>query len=79
MWKASHFSDFKPLESAGKLCSNLESLRPCPLISMIGGWSSKCYNYVYCIEYEIWKIHADGEDKQQIQFAPPNGCPLAKI
>ena len=53
----------------------LKSPRSRPLISAIGGWGSKCH--ILCLMYWIWnfwenlKIHAGGDDKQRIQFAPP--------
>ena len=56
-----HFSYFKPVESAGKH----KSPRPRPLISAIGGWKSENF-------WENLKTHAGGDDKQRIQFAPPN-------
>ena len=52
-----------------------KSPRSRPLISAIGGWGSKCRMFtVLDMKSEIFgenlKIHAGGDDKQQIQFAP---------
>ena len=49
----------------------LKSLRPPPLISMIGGWGSKCYNNIIFTELNLKseiKIHMGVDDKQ---FALP--------
>ena len=77
MWAGGHFSDFKPVENAGKLCSNFEITDAPPLISVIGGWGSKCYMFaVLNLKsenfWEYLKIHAGSDDKQRIQFALPN-------
>ena len=48
--------------------------RPRPLISAIGGWGSKCHMFTVLnmkSEKKL-KIHVGVDDKQQIQFAPPN-------
>ena len=52
-----------------------KSPRPRSLISAIGGWGSKCRMFtVLDTKSEIFgkhlKIHAGGDNKQRIQFAP---------
>ena len=62
-------SHFKPVESAGKICSNLEIFK-----AKSAGWIGLKLLYVYCIESELeifWaylNIHTGGDSKQQIQF-----------
>ena len=78
MWVGGHYSDFKLVERLGWLCSSpeprpliraLERVRPKVLYINFTVLDLKSENF-----WENLKIHAGGDDKLRIQFAPPNVC-----
>ena len=76
MQAGGHYSDFKLVERLGWLCSSLRSPEPHPLIRALERVRSKdCIFTALDLKSEnFWqnlKVHAGGDDKLRIQFAPP--------
>ena len=76
-----HYSDFKPVERA---LLELEIVEVRPPIIAFEGVGLKCHIFtVLHLKSENFgenlKIHAGGDDKLRIQFAPPNAALCGKV
>ena len=89
MQAGGHYSEFKLVERTRLLCSTSRLPRPRLLIKHLRDWGlCYCIFTVLCLKSEkFWenlKIHAGGNHKLQIQFAPPKQlsvihCPYFKV